>query len=298
VDLTEEIKEILPLIQASIPRQVELNAVLEPDLPRVEADRAQIQQLVTNLIMNGAEAIPDRPGTVTITTESQAPGGLKQVVLRVHDTGSGMDEETKTRIFDPFFTTKFTGRGLGLAAVLGIIRTHRGQIFVESTPGQGSTFTVVLPAAPADAVISPPQKETDAHGEGTILVVDDEELVRNMARATLERYGYSVEAATDGSMAVSRFAESPQQFSAVLLDLTMPVMNGEDALGKIKQIRPDVPVVLSSGYDELEAMSRFADRGLSGFLQKPYTATALATKIKTAVRGRAVREGAVVQDTH
>ena len=284
LNLSAQVSEIVPLLRTSVSRLVTLELYLDQHLPVVEADRAQIQQLIMNLAINAAEAIGDRPGTVTITTSSRETDAEQQVVLEVKDNGCGMDEETRTRIFDPFFTTKFTGRGLGLAAVMGIIRAHRGTISVESAPGRGSTFTVVLPATVARGTVSVAEPRGDLRGYGLILVVDDEDLVRNMARFTLERCGYTIELAADGRAAVDAFGARPQEFAAVLLDLTMPVMSGEEALGHIQAIRPDVPVVLSSGFSETDAVERFRDRGFAGFLQKPYTATALARKIKSAVR--------------
>jgi CheY-like chemotaxis protein len=208
----------------------------------------------------------------------------RYVAIEVVDDGCGMSESVKAQIFDPFFTTKFTGRGLGLAAVMGIIRTHRGTISIESAPGKGSAFTVVLPAVAPPAEAVSPESRRDLRGYGNILVVDDEELVRGMARFTLERCGYTIEMAADGRAAVEAFAARPRDFAAVLLDLTMPIMDGEQALERIRQIRPDVPVLLSSGFSEVEALRRFQDRGLAGFLQKPYTATALARKVKHAVK--------------
>ncbi len=284
LDLSLQVNEIVTLLRTSISRFVELDLRFDADLPRIDADRAQIQQVIMNLAMNGAEAIGDRPGKLTITTSSREVNAEQQVVLEVTDTGCGMDEHTKARIFDPFFTTKFTGRGLGLAAVMGIIRAHRASISVRTAPGSGSTFAVVFPASTTVAAGAPAEQRVELRGYGNILVVDDEELVRSMAKFTLERCGYSVELATDGRCAVDTFAIRPKEFAAILLDLTMPVMNGEEALRHIRQIRPDVPVVLSSGFSEAEALERFQKAGLAGFLQKPYTATALARRIKQAVK--------------
>jgi two-component system CheB/CheR fusion protein len=289
LDLSAQVRDILPLLRPSISRLIDLELHLEPGVPPIAADRAQIQQVIMNLAINAAEAIEDRPGVVTIITASKDAGDERQVVLEVRDTGVGMDEATRSRMFDPFFTTKFTGRGLGLSAVMGIIRGHQGTISVDSAPGRGSTFTVVFPAAAGAAAIIPGTEST-YRGYGTILVVDDEDLVRKMARFTLERYGYTVEVASDGPEGCACFAARPYEFSAVLLDLTMPGMTGEDVLRRIREIRQDVPVVLSSGYAEKEAVQRFEDFGLAGFLQKPYTATALAKRIKQAVRRNAARK--------
>jgi len=289
LDLSQTISEIMPLIHTSISPLSQLELRLDPGLPAVEADPAQMQQLIMNLAINAAEAIGDGRGTVTIETSWRETDAERQVVLQVKDTGCGMDENTKARMFDPFFTTKFTGRGLGLAAVTGIVRGHRGSISVETAQGQGTALTVVLPACEkADG--GPPDPQRDLRGYGNVLVVDDEDLVRNMARFALERCGYTVEQAADGRDAVEKLTARPSEFAVVVLDLTMPVMSGEEALTHIRAIRPDLPVLLSSGFSETEAVKRFADRGLAGFLQKPYTATALARKVKVAVRQR--RSGA------
>jgi PAS domain S-box-containing protein len=285
LDLSAQVREILPLLQTSISKMVRIELGLAEHLPPVEADRSQIQQVIMNLTLNAAEAIEDRPGVVTITTSTLEHEGERQVALEVEDTGSGMTEETKARIFDPFFTTKFTGRGLGLAAVTGIVRAHRGAISVASRVGEGTKFTVTLPATSGSITAAAEPPEGELRGEGLVLVADDEELVRNMARVTLERYGYRVEMAADGREALDRFRARPQAFAAVLLDLTMPEMTGEEVLRSIRGVRVDLPVVLSSGYTESEAMKRFHDLGVAGFLQKPYKATTLAQKIKQALGG-------------
>jgi CheY-like chemotaxis protein len=285
LDLSGQISEIAPFIRTSLSSSIKLELELAKDLPAIECDASQLQQLVMNLAINAGEAIEGQ-GTVTITTLARQSDAEPQVILRVKDTGCGMDETTQARIFDPFFTTKFTGRGLGLAAVLGIIRSHKGSIAVDSTPGVGSTFTVVLPATRSTAENSARELNPDLRGNGNVLVVDDEDLVRNMARVALERCGYTVEVADDGAVAVESVAARPSYFDAVLLDLTMPVMGGDQALKEIHAIRADIPVILSSGFSEGEALRRFADRGLSGFLQKPYSASLLARKMKQAFEQR------------
>jgi PAS domain S-box-containing protein len=282
VDLSQQIHEIVALIRTSIPRSVELNLALD-STPLIDADKSQLQQLIMNLAINAAEAIGEQPGTVTIATSHRETNQETQVIFTVRDTGCGMDETTKARMFDPFFTTKFTGRGLGLAAVMGIIRTHRGTISVDSTPGVGTAVTVVLPASTLQIGTPAPEDHSEISGFGHILVVDDEDLVRNLAKFALERRGYTTELAANGKEGLELFAARPTEFAAVLLDLTMPVMGGEEMLVHLKGIRADVPVVLSSGFSEVEALSRFQDCGLAGFLQKPYTATALARKVKQAV---------------
>jgi CheY-like chemotaxis protein len=253
-----------------------------------------------NLVINAGESMEERPGTVLVRSsvrhlEAEAAqrcgAGLRPgqyVQLEVEDTGCGMDEDMVERIFDPFFTTKFTGRGLGLAAVQGIVRSHRGAIKVFSAPGAGTTFRILLPgAAPAAADLPRARNAREAPefaGAGTVLVVDDESIVRRTARGALERYGYKVLEASNGWEGIEAVRHSPQGFSLVILDLMMPVMGGEEACGEIKKIRPDLPIILSSGYDEQDATRRFGGKGVDGFIQKPYTANRLAVKIRDAIQ--------------
>lgn len=308
VDISELIRETLPLIQASVPRTVQISVEDGKGCPPVEIDVAQMQQLVMNLVINGAEATPKgQSGSVTIAVSevsvynsNLAAAGVaheleagRYVCIEVRDTGSGMDEATKARIFDPFFTTKFTGRGLGLAAVLGIVRGHKGLIQVDSAPGQGCMFRVLLPAAaapapepakPADQQIAP-----ELAGAGTILVVDDESLVRQVAQQTLRRAGYEVLLAGNGQTALEIFRQRAAEITLVLLDMTMPVMSGEQTFIELKKIRPDVRIVLSSGFNQVEAIRRFEGQDLAGFLQKPYTAAALAEKVANVLAGGVIR---------
>jgi PAS domain S-box-containing protein len=298
IDLSALAREITDLLQATIPKMVTLRLELAENLPAVEADSSQVQQVIMNLVINAAEAIGERSGTVVVKTglrqvsapKLRQPGFAEDlkvgryVCLEVRDDGCGMDEATASRIFDPFFTTKFTGRGLGLAAVSGIVRGHHGAIQVKSAVGQGSTFEVLFPATAASAPApEEPDKGEDLTGSGLVLVIDDEAAVRTTASAALRRYGYRVEMADDGAAGVEAFRRRPLEFVAVLLDLTMPVMGGERALALIKEIRPQVPVIASSGYSEAEALRRFPAGEFAAFLQKPYTAATLARMLKAIV---------------
>ena len=297
VNISSLTREISSLIQTSIAHTVTLRMELEDSLPAIEADPGQIQQVIMNLVINAAEASGDQPGSVLVTTSEMIadeaylrhnlgvplPPG-RYVILEVHDTGCGMDEALRNRIFDPFFTTKFTGRGLGLSAVMGIVRSHKGAIRVYSEPGKGSTFKVLLPAAEGTAETAPVvPKEAELRGSGLILVIDDEEIVRSAARTVLERHGYTVITAEDGLRGVEIYRERADAIRAVLLDMTMPVVPGTEAFRQIRNIRADARVVLSSGYNELEATRRFTAKGIAAFIQKPYTASALARVMKEAV---------------
>jgi PAS domain S-box-containing protein len=299
LDLSTVVQEMVHMLSISISKKATLRLELADDLPAVEADATQIRQILMNLITNASEAIGDATGVVAVTTgavqcgrnelgpglgdEDLAPGPY--VFVEVADTGEGMDEETAGKIFDPFFTTKFTGRGLGLAAVLGIVRGHRGTIRVSSEPGRGSTFRVLLPAVPRPAAAAPPS-DTEIgpwQGSGTILVADDEATVCAFAREILEGLGFQVLVATDGRQTVDLFRQHGAGIELVLLDMTMPELSGEEVFRELKKVRSDVCVILSSGYDERDATARFTGSGLAGFLQKPYRGDDLAAKVQAVL---------------
>jgi PAS domain S-box-containing protein len=293
VVLSELVEEITPIVQPSISKKVSVRSELASGLPAVEADRSQMQQILTNLLLNASEAIGETAGAITVRTSSRTivrtetaqtgeltPGNY--VCLEVEDTGCGMDEPTRRRIFDPFFSTKFTGRGLGLAAVAGIVRGHQGAIRVNSVPGRGSRFTVFLPAVSRpERPVEAPEAAEELRGSGTILVVDDEAVVRSMAKRGLEHFGYEVRLAESGPEAVELARAGG--VDAVLLDLSMPGMSGQETLVELRKVDARVPVVLSSGYNEAETMRLFEGMEVAGFIQKPYRGPHLAKKVKEAL---------------
>ena len=301
LNLSDLIRDMENLLQISVSKTAVLKFELAEQLPAVAVDASQLRQVVMNLVINASEAIGDRSGVINIATGLARVGAEylsgthlapdlppgDYVFIEVSDSGCGMDKETLERIFDPFFTTKFTGRGLGLAALLGIVRAHHGALKVYSEPGKGTTFKILLPCSDAKAQsLSPGENEATrfVDGTGTVLVVDDEETVRATSARILSRCGFEVVLAVDGREAVEKFKLRPQDFRFVLLDLTMPQMNGVEAFGQMKLLRPDVPVLLMSGYNEQAAVERFAGRGLAGFIQKPFQMQTLLDRVRTILK--------------
>ena len=303
LDVNVLIKEMLHMLEVSISKKVVLQQNLTPQLPKVEADATQVRQVVMNLVINASEAIGDATGVITITTgymecDARYMGafacdeGLQEgtyVFLEVADTGCGMDKETQTKVFDPFFTTKFTGRGLGMAAVLGIVRGHKGAIRIYSEPGKGTTFKILLPAS---AILSELHDHVPCNivwkESGTVLLVDDEATVRAIGTEMLHELGFTVLTAADGIEAVAVFKEKPN-IDLVLLDLTMPRMDGELCFRELRYIRPDVKVIMSSGYNQQEVTRKFTGKGLAGFIQKPYRLSTLQEAISNVMCGQARR---------
>jgi signal transduction histidine kinase/CheY-like chemotaxis protein len=295
-DLTAEVREIQDLLETSVRTKARLEFQLADGLPAILADPIQIQQVLMNLVVNAAESA-DREVRVRIETKAieiteneirelvprsplkPGPG----VALDVTDDGSGMDAETLARIFDPFFTTKSAGRGLGLAASLGIVHRHQGGIRVKTKLGEGTSFRIVFPAS---GQIVRPQVErpvSDLSGHGVILVVDDDDYILQAVYVALESYGYSVLLANSGAAAIRIFEEKNEQIDLVLLDMLMPGMGGEEAFEALRAIRPDVKVLLSTGFAPDEAAQRFTDEGLAGFLRKPYDPDQLAGEVQRII---------------
>jgi PAS domain S-box-containing protein len=300
-DLSDLVTRSTHLLSASIPKRMELLFHLSPQPVLVDADHSQIEQILLNLVINAGEAIPSNSvGRIEIATnpcdiapemnDARAsafdvrPG--PSVCLEVKDNGSGMDEATLAHIFDPFFTTKFMGRGLGLAAVQGIVRSYNGYIEVHSSPGAGSTFRIFLPASAKQLdAVAPPAPRPRAlprrrSPRGAILIVEDEEQVRGLVSTELRSRGYEVLEAGNGRDALDVLARAARPPALVLLDLTMPVMGGEELVPILNRDYPDLPILLTSGYPEEEAQRAFPPGAVAAFLQKPYTVAALAEKVE------------------
>jgi two-component system, cell cycle sensor histidine kinase and response regulator CckA len=301
VDLCKLVRDVSTLIRASISKKITLVLDVPDERVLLQADRAQLQQLLMNLVINGGEAIGDHPGTLTVRIRTEHLTERREYPrtegfpitsgdyarIDVSDTGAGMDKDTQRRIFEPFFTTKFLGRGLGLSAALGIVRGHRGAIGLRSEPGKGTTFTILLPA-PRE--VRAPERtsghilvEEDTRGAGTILVADDEEGVRSLIASVLEGAGYTVEVAEDGTKAVERLRSLGKRVRLVLLDLTMPVLGGAEAAAELRRVRPSIPIIAMSGYGDLELMQHFSEVTVDDFLPKPFSPDQLAAKVRDAL---------------
>ncbi|HSA22584.1 MAG TPA: ATP-binding protein [Myxococcota bacterium] len=303
------VEEMLGLLRSSISKKAELHLEFSPGLPPVDADATQLRQVVMNLLTNASEALEGKPGGLWLRTgrvsleaghgrRAGAPAQMPEplppgdyVFLEVEDTGVGMDTAHQARIFEPFFTTKFTGRGLGLAATLGIARGHGGAIEVDSAPGRGTRMRVLLPpASQAPAVLlqaSPPTPAATVRCQpgGLVLVIDDEAQVLQVTRLMLERLGYRVLEAADGQAGLRAFREHAAELCLVLLDLTLPGEDGDAVFGKLREIRPEVAVVATSSLSQGEVLARFPAPGPAAFLQKPYRLEQLAELVGTLAGG-------------
>jgi PAS domain S-box-containing protein len=301
VDVARVFSDVVSIVRASVSPKI----ALELDIPTstwIHADPGQVQQLTLNLVLNAAEAIGDRGGRVRIQLRVREiadaelrtrylgfplpPRPYMEIV--VQDDGHGMDESTLKQIFDPFFTTKFLGRGLGLAAALGIVRSHGGGIAVESEPGRGSTFTVILPAEqdmPAPRTVSEAVAET-ARGDGLVLVVDDEPGIRSLVNRSLESLGYTALLAEHGRQALDLLERSGDEISMVLLDVAMPVLDGADTAAELQRRWPEIPIIVMTGLADQDALRRLERVRIVGFVPKPFAPEQLAQALALARRSR------------
>ncbi len=302
INLNRLIQESMDLLKVALPKQIVLDFDLVDDLPMIEGDKAQLQQVLMNLLINGAEAIGEQTGRICVQTavqhitqenhhfwqytDSPLPTG-DYVSLRVEDNGEGMDPENIAKIFDPFFTTKFTGRGLGLAAVLGIMRSHRGGLWVSSEPQDGTVFELLLPISSEDEPVEAAQPELpvpETAVTGLVLVIDDERAVREAVTDILEMEGMEVLTATNGDEGIALYQSRGSEIDLVLLDLSMPGKSGRETFELLQQFDPDVRIMLSSGYSEENATRGFATPPLVGFLQKPYRLDTFVQRMQEFMR--------------
>jgi len=294
IDVSALVEEMRELIEAAVSDKVEVRFRLHAKLPPVKADQTELRQVVMNLVNNAVESMGESGGVITVTTGTAVcdPATLAEtvlgeelpegtyVLLEIADTGCGMDSSTQARIFDPFFSTKFTGRGLGLPAVLGIVRGIHGALRVDSRRGTGTTIRVLIPGLTEGGDLE--TRRTKPSGGETVLVVDDDDVVRSLTQQMLEEAGFTVLTAADGRQALDVFRQSSDFIEVVLLDMTMPHMDGETTFSRLRQINDQVPVIISSGYSTQEAMDRFSGPGPAAFLQKPYRLDDLVTAVRRA----------------
>jgi PAS domain S-box-containing protein len=304
VDLSELVQEMFNILEVSINKKVIMKYKFPENPVIIMADATQIRQVIMNLITNASDAIGDKSGVISISTgfvqynssylyERYMDENLQEGIyafLEVIDTGSGMNNSVKQKLFDPFFSTKVNGRGLGLSSVQGIVRDHKGALKVYSEIGKGTTFRILLPAVDTNELTIPfipeDSKQEDWNGHGTVLLADDEKTVRKVGKYMLERLGLSVILALDGLDALEIYRTRHNEIDCVLLDLTMPNMDGEEAFMEMKKINNDVRVILSSGYSGKEILKRFAGKGLIGFIQKPYVMKILQNAIREGIEGK------------
>ncbi|MBU1568724.1 MAG: CHASE domain-containing protein [Proteobacteria bacterium] len=300
INLNTLLEEMLHMLEISISKKALLRLNLHQPLPLVEADATQMRQIIMNLVINASEAIGDKSGVIAITSgcmecdrsylkdvwlDENISAGI-YVFIEIADSGCGMDKDTLSKLFDPFFTTKFTGRGLGMAAVLGILRGHKGAIKIYSEPSRGSTFKILLPASGKPVELFSHKSQTDSwQGSGTVLLVDDEDTVRAIGSEMLKELGFTPVTANDGQEALKIF-KSRDDINFVILDLTMPRMDGEQCFRELQQLQPNVKVMMSSGYSEQEVSMKFVGKGMAGFIQKPYKLSELKEAIKKMLQAQ------------
>ncbi len=286
------------MLKATLPQNVVIKTDLSAEIPIIEGDASQLGQVVMNLIINASEAIGTEQGVVDVSFSrikliagkvyedyngKPIPPG-EYVCLEVTDNGCGMNEETKWRIFEPFYTTKFTGRGLGMSAVLGIIKSHAGALKLFSQPGQGTTFKVYLPIPISETNRGQNQIESTQPAPwqafGTILLAEDEDHVRDIAKNFLEMFGFTVLEAVNGKEALDLYHKNAKEITLVLTDMGMPVMDGYELFHKLKSFDPELPIIISSGYGDVEVTARIGSDNIAGLICKPYNPSQLRDVLK------------------
>jgi len=301
INVNELIREMMHLLRTSISKKASLKMELDENVSDISGDATQIRQVIMNLITNASDALSESSGAIKIITaenvyraktladlingEGLSDGSYLEII--VEDTGSGMSPEILEKIFDPFFTTKFTGRGLGLAAVLGIVRSHRGALEVRSEVGKGTTFRILFPVCGSDQETGEGACEVKAKDsiqeEKMVLLVDDEESVRNLGKLMIERCGYNAMVAVDGADAVRKYEMKQHSILCVLMDLTMPAMDGDEAFNEILKIDPGACVIITSGYNKAEIEKRFLGRPIAGVIEKPYSLEKLSLSLRSVL---------------
>ncbi len=303
IDIVEKVDQIVSMLQATLPLNAVIKTDLSAEIPLIDGDSSQLGQVVMNLIINASEAIGTEQGKVDLSLSKikvkagkvyedyhgkPIPPG-EYVCLEVTDNGCGMDEETKWRIFEPFYTTKFTGRGLGMSAVLGIIKSHGGALQLFTQPGEGTTFKVYLPVpwknSTGDAVQAVSAPSTPWTGSGTILLVEDEDQIRDIARSFLEMFGFTVLEAVNGREALEMYQKNAAEITLVVTDMGMPVMDGYELFHKLKSLDPELPIIVSSGYGDVEVSARIGSDNIAGIISKPYNPSQLREVLKSVMEG-------------
>jgi signal transduction histidine kinase/CheY-like chemotaxis protein len=300
IDMHMAIQEAIALLEHTLDKRIRISQRFEAQLATITGDPTQIQNMVLNLAINGRDAMADGGDLIFRTETIILNAGLSMdgryeisagnyLVLSVTDTGIGMDESTKKRLFEPFFTTKEVGKGtgLGLASVYGTVKSHGGFIVVESEPGRGSTFRIYLPVAhEPPAIPLAPKTEMVIRGHGNVVVVDDEEMIRNLTKEILTFLGYAVVTCKDGPEAIAYFSLHAAEVDLVILDVIMPKMDGHETYRELQRIKPDVKVIITTGYSISEDTSKIINRGVAGFIQKPFESGPLSQLVHDVITGK------------
>jgi signal transduction histidine kinase/CheY-like chemotaxis protein len=302
VDLSQTVREMLPMLKVAVPRRIAMRLDLAENLPPVSADLGQIHQMIMNLVVNASEAIGSEEGCITLATGmaechgsqadlclfGQGVGRGQTVFLEIRDSGCGMEQDIRRQMFDPYFSTKIRGRGLGLTTVMGSVRSHQGSLCVKTHPARGTSLRACFPTTPFVESPVVPLRTTrkESSQQGSILIVDDEEYLRLLCSRMLQRLGYSVILAWDGPQALEIYRTQQDSIDGVILDLEMPVMDGIEVLERLLAFDPAARVIMTSGYHQREIAARYPHRGIAGFIQKPYVMSDLGEVLDQVINPR------------